>query len=121
MSKLKISDDEAVKGGAGKGDADKGDTGDNLGDNLGVELMETETDDLSLVLEETQPEAPPTKAAATTAPSDVATKPVKKRVPLTTIATTTTNQPAAASTATPEKAKGRRVNLITLSSPKPKS
>lgn len=113
MSNLKISvDDDTVKGAAGKGDT---------GDNLGVELMETETDDLSLVLEETQPEAPPTKAAATTAPSDVATKPVKKRVPLTTIATTTTNQPAAASTATPEKAKGRRVNLITLSSPKPKS
>lgn len=108
MSKLKISDD-AVNNDAG--------------DNLGVKLMETEADDLSLVLEETQPEAPPTKTttAAISTPSDSSAKPVKKRVPLTTIATATTNQLPGGQTATPEKAKGRRVNLITLSSPKPKS
>jgi len=88
--------------------------------NLGVEKMDTESDDLCLVLEETQPEAPvqkspPSKPSVTPtpAPSDQA---VKKRVPLTTIATGP-NKPLAA---TPEKAKGRRVNLITLSSPKPK-
>jgi len=67
---------------------------------------EEKEDDLSLVLEESQSEAPPIKAAVGE----------KKRVPLTTLLG---NKPPAA---TPEKTgKGRRVSLITLSSPKPKS
>lgn len=66
---------------------------------------EEKEDDLSLVLEESQSEAPPIKTASE-----------KKRVPLTTLLG---NKPPAA---TPEKTgKGRRVSLITLSSPKPKS
>lgn len=98
MSKLKIASEEA-------------------GDNLGVEKMDSESDDLSLVLEETQPEAPVVEPTPT--PSEPTSKPAKKRVPLTTIATGP-NQPPGGQAATPEKAKGRRVNLITLSSPKPK-
>eukprot|EP00092_Neocalanus_flemingeri_P016294 GFUD01017639.1.p1 GENE.GFUD01017639.1~~GFUD01017639.1.p1 ORF type:complete len:619 (-),score=181.80 GFUD01017639.1:307-2163(-) len=103
MSKLQIKDIESDKV-----DAE---------DNLGVERMETEADDLCLVLEETQPEAPVLSAPP---PCDQTAKPAKKRVPLTTIATGP-NHPPGVQAATPEKAKGRRVNLITLSSPKPKS
>jgi len=98
MSKLQINSDK---------------TGDN---NLGVEKMDTESDDLSLVLEETQPEAPVEQVPTLSEP---VSKPAKKRVPLTTIATGP-NQTAGGPAATPEKVKGRRVNLITLSSPKPK-
>ena len=79
--------------------------------------MDTESENLSLVLEETQPEAPVVEPTPT--PSEPTSKPAKKRVPLTTIATGP-NQPPGGQAATPEKAKGRRVNLITLSSPKPK-
>lgn len=78
---------------------------------LGVEKMETDVDNLTLVLEETQPEAPTL--------SGDSTKQGKKRVPLTTISSGP-NQESVAPTATPEKSKGRRVSLITLSSPKPK-
>lgn len=90
--------------------------------NSGVEKMDTDSDDLCLVLEETQPEAPnpPPKQPSvdpTPTTSDEGAKPTKKRVPLTTIASGPNQPPPAA---TPEKAKGRRVNLITLSSPKPK-
>ena len=86
-------------------------------DNLGVERMETDNDELNLVLEETQPEPP--------APASKAPLEIKKRVPLTTIITgSNAGSSSAASTAviaaTPEKTK-KRVNLITLSSPKPKS
>lgn len=108
MSKLQIKDTAAVK--------------DDAGDNLGVERMQIDADDLSLVLEETQPEAP-VVTTATASETEPSAKPAKKRVPLTTIATGP-NQPSGGQTAqvaTPEKAKGRRVNLITLSSPKPKS
>jgi len=84
----------------------------DVGDNLGVDKMET--DDLTLVLEETQPEAP----VKITNPEPETAKPVKKRVPLTTIPTGTNKPPVVLGT--PEKAKGRRVSLITLSSPKPK-
>ena len=97
-------------------------------DSLGVQRMETDdNDDLRLVLEETEPE-PFKKAAVTTS----ATTPEavvgshsqvvdgKKRVPLTTLMTQGPNTGSGAA-ATPEKGKGRRVNLITLSSPKPKA
>ena len=84
-------------------------------DNLGVERMDTDNDELNLVLEETQPEPP----APTKAPVEV-----KKRVPLTTIIAGSnagsSTAATCASAATPEKTK-KRVNLITLSSPKPKS
>merc|ERR1719427_1474199 len=99
MSQLHIKDDNKVSK--------------DVGDNLGVEKMET--DDLTLVLEETQPEAP----VKITNPEPETAKPVKKRVALTTIATDT-NQLPVVLLGTPEKAKGRRVSLITLSSPKPK-
>jgi len=99
MSQLQIKDDNKVSN--------------DVGDNLGVEKMET--DDLTLVLEETQPEAP----VKITNPEPETAKPVKKRVALTTIATDT-NQPPVGVLGTPEKTKGRRVSLITLSSPKPK-
>ena len=106
LSKLKISSDTT--------EDDK---------NHGAEKMETDSDDLCLVLEETQPEAPhpssksPVEPTPTSSASDQTVKPAKKRVPLTTIATGPNQPPQAA---TPEKSKGRRVNLITLSSPKPK-
>jgi len=88
---------------------------------LGVEKMDTDDNDLNLVLEETQPE-PPTAPVA--APAQVQVRPVsvndgKKRVPLTTIHSGANSTKTHA--ATPEKSKGRRVNLITLSSPKPKN
>jgi len=90
--------------------------------NPGAEKMETDSDDLCLVLEDTQPEAPNPSSQPSVDPapsaSDQTVKPAKKRVPLTTIATGPNHPPQAA---TPEKSKGRRVNLITLSSPKPKS
>ena len=107
-------------------------------DSLGVQRMETDdNDDLKLVLEETEPE-PFKKAAVTTAPATTATATTpeavvssqgqvvdgKRRVPLTTLMTQGPNTGSAAApgvAATPEKGKGRRVNLITLSSPKPKA
>jgi len=96
-------------------------------DSLGVQRMETDdNDDLRLVLEETEPE--PFKKAATTATTPEAAVVSsqsqvvdgKKRVPLTTLMTQGPNTGSGAA-ATPEKGKGRRVNLITLSSPKPKA
>jgi len=75
-----------------------------------AQLMEV-NDDLSLVLEESQAEAP----VIETNPPVVE----KKRVPLTMLSSGggETNKPPA--TATPEKSnKGRRVSLITLSSPR---
>ena len=113
-------------------------------DSLGVEKMETDdNDDLRLILEETEPEpfkkaevttAQSTTAAATTisaaqapsaAPSQGLVGDGKKRVPLTTLMTGSGPNngagPAPGAVATPEKGKGRRVNLITLSSPKPKT
>lgn len=109
-------------------------------DSLGVERMETDdNDDLRLILEETELE-PFKKAAVTTTASVTTTTPAqapvaalsqgqvvdgKKRVPLTTLMTgagpNTGAGPAPGAVATPEKGKGRRVNLITLSSPKPKT
>ena len=109
-------------------------------DSLGVERMETDdNDDLRLILEETEPE-PFKKAAVTTTASITTTTPAqapvaapsqgqvvdgKKRVPLTTLMTgagpNTGAGPGPGAVATPEKGKGRRVNLITLSSPKPKT
>merc|ERR1712105_258063 len=60
-------------------------------DSLGVERMETDNEELNLVLEETQPEPP----AASKAPLEM-----KKRVPLTTIITGSNGgAPSAASTA----------------------
>jgi len=94
---------------------------------LGVQRMETDdNDDLRLVLEETEPE--PFKKAATTATTPEAAVVSsqsqvvdgQKRVPLTTLMTQGPNTGSGAA-ATPEKGKGRRVNLITLSSPKPKA
>ena len=91
----------------------------NLDGDLGVERMETDDhDDLKLILEETEQEPP----VAAPAPVIVDNK---KRVPLTTIVTApqpSHNKPstsASAADGTPEKAK-KRVNLITLSSPKTK-
>ena len=109
-------------------------------DSLGVEIMDTDdNDELKLVLEETEPE--PFKKAAVTAAqatTSAATAPTtsqplreapgqvvdgKKRVPLTALMTGPNTGPGAGTVAaaTPEKGKGRRVNLITLSSPKTKT
>lgn len=107
-------------------------------DSLGVEKMETDVnDDLRLILEETEPEpfkkaeiitAHTSTAASTTTsapPSQGQVGDGKKRVPLTTLMTgagpNTGAGPTPGAVATPEKGKGRRVNLITLSSPKPKT
>lgn len=107
-------------------------------DSLGVEKMETDVnDDLRLILEETEPEpfkkaeiitAHTSTAASTTTsapPSQGQVGDGKKRVPLTTLMTgagpNTGAGPTPGAIATPEKGKGRRVNLITLSSPKPKT
>ena len=91
----------------------------NLDGDLGVERMETDDhDDLKLILEETEQE-PPVPAPAPVIVDN------KKRVPLTTIVTgpqPPNHKPSSSScpaAATPEKAK-KRVNLITLSSPKTK-
>ena len=102
-------------------------------EDLGVERMDTEDNDLLLVLEETQPEPP--KVAAAGVPAATAGAPqlcgggasaaveTKKRVPLTTIVAGPNAHPGPGAGATPEKAKGkgRRVDLITLSSPKTKT
>jgi len=83
----------------------------------GEEAMDTETAHLSLVLEESQSEMETAVPAPQT--ETEATKPdVKKRVPLTTIANAI---PAKIKPLTPEKKTGRRVNLITISSPKAKT
>jgi len=77
---------------------------------LGVELMEVESSEhLSLVLEESQSALEPPAPAP--APEG------KKRVPLTSLPTSLSAKPRPS---TPEKKVGRRVNLITLSSPKTK-
>ena len=97
-------------------------------DNLGVERMETDDheDGMKLVLEDTEQE-PPTLPSASAPPALVSAPPApasapvkvdsKKRVPLTTLVTPANLKPSPS--ATPEKAK-KRVNLITLSSPKTK-
>merc|ERR1719430_3062118 len=87
---------------------------------LGVELMDTEAAHLSLVLEESQSEVEPVLLAAKVSKTEVKDlKPeAKKRVPLTTIANAL---PAKLKALTPEKKMGRRVNLITISSPKGKT
>jgi len=99
----------------------------------GVECMEPDLDDLHLELEDSQAACPvlPVPPTVTAAP----TTQVKKRVPLTTISTSTgpnilTNNSkgsggpemtSGAAEQEQEKRKGRRAELITLSSPKPKS
>jgi len=88
---------------------------------LGVELMDTEAAHLSLVLEESQSEIEPVLLAAKVAKPELKEdlKPeAKKRVPLTTIANPL---PTKIKAITPEKKTGRRVNLITISSPKGKT
>merc|ERR1712058_32033 len=86
---------------------------------LGVEKMDTDDNDLNLVLEETQPEPPTAPVAAQVQVRPVSVNDGKKRVPLATIHSGANSTKTHA--ATPEKSKGRRVNLITLSSPKPKN
>jgi len=86
---------------------------------LGVQPMDIETGSgsahLSLVLEESQSELElPAPTPAVSQPAQIE---VKKRVPLTTLANTI---PPKSKPSTPEKKLGRRVNLITLSSPKGK-
>jgi len=91
---------------------------DDGGEGLGVELMDTE--DLSLVLEESQMETIANKAVTET---KEAKQGEKKRVPLVTLSNGTgsnNKDSAPAPASTPEKNKGRRVQLITLSSPKSK-
>ncbi|XP_023329591.1 chromatin assembly factor 1 subunit B [Eurytemora carolleeae] len=78
-------------------------------DEDGVELMETESGDLNLVLEDTQ-----TQQSVPVAPVVE-----KKRVPLVSIPANSTSTPTEGSNEC--SGKGRRVELITLSSPKPKS
>ena len=96
-------------------------------DNLGVERMETDNDDLCLVLEETEPDPVVTKVYPAPSVTSVPVQPAtdnKKRVPLTTLVSGpnfSSGASSQSSSSTPEKSKGRRVNLITLSSPKPKS
>jgi len=88
---------------------------------LGVELMDTEAAHLSLVLEESQSEMEPVLLASKISKVEVKEdlKPeAKKRVPLTTIANAL---PPKIKALTPEKKTGRRVNLITISSPKGKT
>jgi len=90
---------------------------------LGVELMDTE--DLSLVLEEeSQMETNKAVTEGKEATKDaVETKQgEKKRVPLVNLSNGTgdNNKPSAKAPASPDKNKGRRVQLITLSSPKGK-
>jgi len=88
---------------------------------LGVELMDTEAAHLSLVLEESQSEMEPVLLAAKVSKPELKEdlKPeAKKRVPLTTIANPL---PSKIKAITPEKKTGRRVNLITISSPKGKT
>jgi len=88
---------------------------------LGVELMDTESTHLSLVLEESQSEMEPALLASKVTKPELKddVKPEsKKRVPLTTIANAL---PAKIKAITPEKKTGRRVNLITISSPKGKT
>jgi len=88
---------------------------------LGVELMDTEAAHLSLVLEESQSEVEPVLLAAKVSKPELKEdlKPeAKKRVPLTTIANPL---PTKIKAITPEKKTGRRVNLITISSPKGKT
>lgn len=82
-------------------------------DELGVELMETDTQSahLSLVLEDSQSEP------ALPGPPPPSQPEIKKRVPLTTLANSV---PSKIKPLTPEKKQGRRVSLITLSSPKSK-
>jgi len=72
------------------------------------EAMETDAAELSLVLEETQPEMPEPAAESKEAN--------KKRAVLTAVPTIASTKQSS----TPEKTKGRRVSLITLSSPKVK-
>jgi len=98
--------DDAMQEPAVKGDEEPGE-----------EAMDTETAHLSLVLEESQSEME--TAVPAPQPETEATKiDVKKRVPLTTIANAI---PAKIKPLTPEKKTGRRVNLITISSPKAKT
>ena len=73
------------------------------------ETMETDAAELSLVLEETQPEMPEPPAESKEAKE-------KKRAVLIAVPTIASTKQSS----TPEKTKGRRVNLITLSSPKVK-
>ena len=77
------------------------------------EKMETDSD-LRLVLEETQPQPEPPLTSTSTDG--------KKRAPLVTLISGNIAQQGGkeGGGATPEKPKGRRVNLITLSSPKTK-
>merc|ERR1712240_338472 len=83
----------------------------------GEEAMDTETAHLSLVLEESQSEME--TAVPARQPEKEATKiDAKKRVPLTPIANAI---PTKIKPLTPEKKTGRRVNLITISSPKAKT
>lgn len=102
--------DDAMQEAAVEGEAEE----------LGVELMDTEAAHLSLVLEESQSEMEPVLLAAKVSKTEVKDlKPeAKKRVPLTTIANAL---PAKIKALTPEKKTGRRVNLITISSPKGKT
>lgn len=86
------------------------------GDGLGVELMDTE--DLSLVLEESQMDTIAEKAVQVTKEAVE-----KKRAPLVTLTNgmgSNNKDSAPLPASTPEKNKGRRVQLITLSSPKSK-
>ena len=90
------------------------------------EKMETDND-LKLELEETQPqpEQPPASTQTNSEPSGAVAAPSdgKKRVPLVTLISGADNvrQGGGGGGATPEKPKGRRIELITLSSPKTKT
>ena len=87
------------------------------------EKMETDND-LKLELEETQPqpEQPPVPTQTNSEPTGpvAASAEGKKRVPLVTLISGADNVPQGGG-ATPEKPKGRRIELITLSSPKTKT
>ena len=87
------------------------------------EKMETDND-LKLELEETQPqpEQPPASAQTNSEPTGAVAAPSdgKKRVPLVTLISGADNVRQGGG-ATPEKPKGRRIELITLSSPKTKT
>jgi len=94
---------------------------------LGVELMDTGGDvgELSLVLEETEMEVVKTQEPAKKSHKEGKETKGKKRVPLVTLsngggANKQSSSASGVPVATPEKNKGRRIQLITLSSPKGK-
>ena len=84
------------------------------------EKMETDND-LKLELEETQPQPEQPPAPTQTSSSVAAPSDGKKRVPLVTLISGAENVRQGGGGATPEKPKGRRIDLITISSPKTKT